>query len=196
MKQFRSIPRDRADSDLMERKTSCGKSNDHLSFRPMRPHLLILLIPLVLSCCGCSVFIARSGFDVGTLSSREQIQEKFGSPVSTETIDGHFQETYVTRRKLSEDFRSYGMGMGVVMTFGTGELLSFPYELYLLGRRTIFGQKLHALYDPAGRFSHIIVENNGDFLYGGGEFIGPQRTEASANTEREYQPLADLVEED
>ncbi len=129
----------------------------------------IILIGCLPIFCGCSALISLQGLDVESLASRDQVHRELGSPKKLETVNNSIVEHFQTRRKLSEPHR------GVALLFGTScgvfETWSFPYELYLLSRRTILGQAIHVSYDPDGKVNRLIVEDNGDFLYQGGREI-------------------------
>jgi YD repeat-containing protein len=121
-------------------------------------YLALLLLACVPLFAGCSVYIARMGKDLDRLATREQVHADFGEPCRTGTVDGNAFEDYRTRRKMSERLRSCEQGMAFVMTFGVGELGWFPYELYLLGRRTLLGQEVRFVYDDAGRVIGIHLD--------------------------------------
>lgn len=113
---------------------------------------LILLAGLALLSGGCSVYMARSGQDLSPLATRDQVQQEFGLPAETgTTTDGQAYEDYRTRRKISEETRSYSMGMGIGMTCGLLEFFYFPTELYNYGRRFWVGQTVRFEYDATGK---------------------------------------------
>ncbi len=116
---------------------------------------------------GCSFLIARSGKDLTGLATREEIRAQLAEPIATSVEDGNVIEEYRTRRKIAEPYaRRYfspGYPMLLSMTFGTSELISVPYELSLIGRRTLRGQTLRVIYYPDGMVANIYV--NGESLY-------------------------------
>ncbi|MBV9121755.1 MAG: hypothetical protein JO112_00160 [Planctomycetes bacterium] len=118
----------------------------------------LLLMTSTLSFTGCSLLIARSGMDLQTLTTREEVHHKFGPPLATGTIDGHPFEDFHTRRKISEPERSAGWSMGLAMTWGLVEFYLFPHEVYLLGRRTFLGQDIRFTYDSAGKVATVFLE--------------------------------------
>jgi hypothetical protein len=132
----------------------------------MRCASLILIATTTLLSNGCAALIARSGEHLGTLTTREKVHEKFGEPLARGTVEEQPREGYPfptlglpfeefrTRRKIAEPSRSASLGMSAVMTFGLGELIMFPYELYLLGNRTLLGQDIRFVYDSAGTVTH------------------------------------------
>jgi YD repeat-containing protein len=113
---------------------------------------LLLLIASLPATGGCSLMIARSGLDLDRFKTREQVQGCFGHPITTGTEEGKTFECYRTHRKISDETGyKMNLGMGVAMTFGIGEVIAFPYELILVGRRTIVGQEVWFSYDEQGR---------------------------------------------
>ena len=123
----------------------------------MRYPYLILIVCTVFS-SGCSALIARSGSSVSSLTTKDEVHERFGLPATSATVAGQPVESFHTRRKISEPLRSACLGMGIVMTFGLGEVIAFPHELYLLGRRTLFGQEIRFAYDSDGNVKHVYLE--------------------------------------
>src|SRR5436190_661603 len=123
----------------------------------MRTPCLILVANAMLS-SGCSSLIARSGSDLSTLTTREQVHAQFGDPSSEDVVEGQPVEDYRTRRKISEPVRSVHLGMSVTMTYGVGELFAFPSELFLLGQRTLVGQDLRFQYDSNGVVTSVLLD--------------------------------------
>jgi len=113
------------------------------------------LIASALLSNGCSVLIARSGVDLHTLTTREKVHEKFGKPSASGTAEGKPFEEFRTRRKIAEPFRGDLLGMSFAWTWGLAEVITFPYELYLLGNRSLLGQDIRFTYDSSGIVRHI-----------------------------------------
>jgi hypothetical protein len=133
------------------------------------------LLALLMQLSGCSVFIAESGKDLRSVTTREQVQEEFGTPTeSGEEIDGPF-ETYHTRRKISESLRGHCLDMGLTMTLGLGELFALPKELCVLARKTILGQDVKFHYDSSGRVSRIYLDGDKSVLQFAGVFESDER---------------------
>lgn len=107
---------------------------------------------------GCSFLIAYAGKDLSKLETREKVHEVFNKPTLAGYEDNRFFEEFRTRRKVSESLRASHLAMSVPMTFGLGELVAFPYELYLLGRNTILGQTIRFTYDSEGRIIRITLD--------------------------------------
>jgi hypothetical protein len=117
----------------------------------------ILPAAFLLLSSGCSLFIAQSGTDLDKVTTREEVHKKFGTPVVTD--EGHTIEDYHTRRKLAESEIECGrQSMGIAMTYGLGECIAFPYELYKLGRNTLLGQDLRFTYDDRGFVTAAYVD--------------------------------------
>lgn len=123
----------------------------------IRLSCLILIASALLS-SGCSAIIAQSGADLSGLTTKEKVHEKFGDPAASGASEGFFFEDYQTRRKISEPLRSAHLGMSIAMTYGLGELIAFPYEFSLLGRRTLVGQELSFGYDSAGNVTRVYLD--------------------------------------
>lgn len=117
----------------------------------------IVLVLLLLS-SGCSCLIARSGKDLRPLKTKQQIHEEFGEPVASGISDGKPYEVFHTRQKISEHLRASSLGMGFGMSFGLVELVQFPYELYLQGHKTAFGQTIQVNYDSEGNVSRLWLD--------------------------------------
>jgi len=120
--------------------------------------ICLTLIAGVLLTSGCSVYIAESGSDLSKLTTREQVQEEFGKPCASGETEGQPFEDFRTRRKISEWYRSWALGNGIVFTFGLAEFIDFPAELMLLGRRTLFGQDVRFTYDSAGKVTRVYLD--------------------------------------
>jgi YD repeat-containing protein len=139
---------------------------DLLHAGTMRYYCSLILAASALLSSGCSLLIARSGTDLYKLSTREQVHEKFGDPCTTGTIEGQpFEgqqfETFLTRQKISEDyFVTAHHCMEIAMTYGLLEFIAFPHELYLLGRRSLFGQNIRFTYDATGNVTSANQEDD------------------------------------
>lgn len=119
----------------------------------MRYALLLLLAPTLLA-TGCSICIAQAGKDPTDFASRDELHARLGPPIRTTTDpDGTVMEEFRSRQKYEEVTRSAGMGMGIAMTFGLGELVCFPRELLFEAKRIVFGQVLKYEFRPDGSFS-------------------------------------------
>jgi hypothetical protein len=124
----------------------------------MRFRLLLsaVLIPALTS--GCSLLIASSGKDLSKLTTKEEVHKEFGEPASTGLIEGHPYEDFTTRRKIGDPIGSERAGMGCAMTFGTIELIAFPFELYRVTRGTVLGQDLRFAYDNSGNVIRVFLD--------------------------------------
>jgi hypothetical protein len=115
------------------------------------PHPHRIVCVSVLLCSGCSVLIAESGKDLSTLKTREQVHKQFGEPVASGTTNDESFEVYHTHQKIADQADADYLSMGIAMTYGVGELVAFPCELYLLGRNTIIGRDIRFTYDSSGK---------------------------------------------
>jgi len=112
---------------------------------------------------GCSLFIAQSGTDLQSFSTRDQVRARFGTPTANGSQDGVAFDQYRTRRKFADEREAASNGMGFAMTFGLSEFIAFPREVYLLAKRTIVGQDLRFDYDESGDVSNASL--NGVWPY-------------------------------
>jgi YD repeat-containing protein len=116
---------------------------------------LVLLTFLILSAVGCSAFIVNSGQDLSGLATRSQVQAAFGQPVTSGQTDSRPFEEYTIHRKIAEPWKNTYLAMGDAATLGLGEIVWFPQQLYLAGRRSVVGQHLRFTYDDAGNVTAI-----------------------------------------
>ena len=126
----------------------------------MRVASLLLLASVSLS-SGCSLMIAGSGKDLGSLTTKEQVHAQFGDPSATGVREGgKVFEDFHTRQKLStwDQNKAEGYVMLMAMTLGVSELVLTPYELYLLGVRTLIGQTVHVTYDANGKIVRMDLD--------------------------------------
>lgn len=119
---------------------------------------LLLGFLAVLPCCGCASHIAASGEDLTALTTREQVREKLGEPAASGSSDDETYEDFHSRCKVAEPMRARALIMGTQMTLGLGELIFFPGELLLTGRRTLTGQDIRFTYDAAGKVTTVSVD--------------------------------------
>jgi hypothetical protein len=70
------------------------------------------------------------------------------------------------------------------MSFGLNELIAFPREFVILGRRTIIGQHIRFTYDPCGNVTMVNREPDRIFLLG-------ERIDSSGASENETAPIED-----
>jgi hypothetical protein len=118
-------------------------------------YLGLLLIMTCVGSSGCSALIVESGVDLHDLRTREQVHEQFGEPAASRTAEGRVVEEFCTCQKIAEPMRGAHLGMTVVMTYGLGEFVAFPIELYNLGRHTLLGQHVCFTYDATGNVMHL-----------------------------------------
>jgi hypothetical protein len=111
----------------------------------------VLLAGLTLMSGGCVSYIAQSGKDLGSLSTREEVRNEFGTPtsssISTDSFDAPYDE-FVTRRKIVDPDPVNGMPAG--LSLWLSEVAEFPGELLRNERRVVFGQTLRFEYDNEG----------------------------------------------
>ena len=129
----------------------------------------LLMAAAALAPAGCSSLIVNSGQDLSKLTTRAQVHEAFGPPAAVEPTGEHTTEEFTTRRKIAEPYKNIYLAIGYVITLGLGELIWFPHQLYVAGRRSIVGQHLRFSYDSEGRVTEI--RHDGDAVIG----VGPPR---------------------
>jgi hypothetical protein len=135
-------------------------------------------------CSGCTGLIAGAGKDLGKVSSREEMHAVLGKPVASGVAEGKQYEEFRTRKVIAQD--QTGTGEAYVIywasTFGTIELIGVPYQLWLLGKRTLLGQTIRVTYEQDGAIGE--VERDGQSVLGifgrHRPFQEPQAGEAQA----------------
>jgi hypothetical protein len=124
-----------------------------------------LLIAAASFVSGCAHMIAESGLDLAALPNKEAVHEQVGQPIATGTENGHYFEEYRTRRKLAEPTPARCWGEGYVilttMTAGLSECIAVPNELFILGRRTVFGQPIRVTYAENGSVGSVLFDEPG-----------------------------------
>jgi hypothetical protein len=118
----------------------------------------MVLIAFSLLPAGCSALIAGTGFDLGTLETKEQVHAKFGMPAKTGVSEGQSFESFLSRVKFRDDYCCSGCLMCCGMTLGLSEFLAFPGELGWVGWNTLFGQDVRFTYDQAGQVEAVLVD--------------------------------------
>lgn len=100
---------------------------------------------------GCSAFVAGSGRQLGTLTDRNMIHERYGAPLASgKTDDGLEFEDYVSHRKLSRAWNGEYILFSFICTAGLSELYYLPSELFIAGRQMVLGYHLRFIYNPDG----------------------------------------------
>jgi hypothetical protein len=116
-----------------------------------------LVVVVLLSSTGCcpSFLLATSGKDLGTLPTREQVREEFGTPVASGVEDGKHFEDFHTRRKIADRRGYFGYPMGYAMTLGLIEFYALPRQLFITSKRSVLGQDLRFIYDETGKVVQV-----------------------------------------
>jgi hypothetical protein len=124
----------------------------------MRYTLLLLLASRLLA-TGCSVFVARSGQELGPLNTQDAVHAEFGPPAAVRIEDGQPVEEFFTRRKYSSTpVGGLMYGMAVAVTFGLVEFAAFPVELVRNAKRLVFGQTVRVTYHDDGSVYRIWLD--------------------------------------
>jgi hypothetical protein len=124
---------------------------------------LLLFAIVSLFCNGCSFFIAQSGKDTTQLTTREQVRQEFGKPELSSTENDKDFDDFRFHGKVANEAKADNYRMAFAVTFGLGELLTFPVELFETGRDLMAGQDIRFYYDQNGRTSECLV--NGEHPY-------------------------------
>ncbi len=113
----------------------------------------LLLIAIASLSCGCSAFVASCGKDLTALETKEEVHGALGKPERIGVEKGASFEEYFSRRKFAIEPLGDKVGSGMMcgLTFGASELVVFPIELYLEGKRTLLGQTIRVTYDAKGQ---------------------------------------------
>ena len=139
--------------------------------------------------CGCSILIAESGKDLSPLQTREQVRAEFGTPDTFgENADGPY-ECFQTRRKVAENFRGMSINMGLAFTYGLGEALFFPAEVFRLASTIAVGRELRFEYDENGRIKKVLLD--GDDTVD----LPRRRLESEQSVATEAEPVASVQQD-
>ncbi len=120
----------------------------------------LLLIACVLPSIGCTMLVVNTGKDLTALKSQAKVHEAFGLPTATGQAEGMPYEDFTTHRKIAEPQKNIYLMMGTIATYGFGEFVWFPTELYRAVRRSVVGQPLRFTYDAAGNVTAIRFDND------------------------------------
>ncbi|MEI7683827.1 MAG: hypothetical protein WCL32_02290 [Planctomycetota bacterium] len=129
--------------------------------------LCLILIAGTPFASGCALMIARCGTDLYALENKQMVRCKLGEPVASGFDIGKPFEDYRTRRIIAEQYpaRCFGPGYGMllIMTCGTSELVSVPYELCILGRRSLLGHTVRVYYEEDGSIRFVQLDEESLF---------------------------------
>jgi hypothetical protein len=112
-----------------------------------------LLLVSALFSSGCAMMIATTGKDLTKLKTKNDLHAWLGEPEKAGVENGQEFEEFRTRWKIADRTTRYvgpGYAMGLVITCGTCDLVLVPYELYLIGQRTVLGQTIRVTYNQKG----------------------------------------------
>jgi YD repeat-containing protein len=116
--------------------------------------------------CGCSCMIAGAGKDLGAVDTRAEMHGVLGEPVTRGVANGEPYEEFHTRMVIRDDQSAAGEGYALLLfiTCGTSELVTVPYQLGLLCKRSIAGQTVRVTYDKNGNVTQ--VDRDGESVLG------------------------------
>jgi hypothetical protein len=129
--------------------------------------------------CGCAGLVNQVGKDLSDVKNRQEVHAKLGEPASTGVAEGKAYEEFHTRQKIAgADQRLFGgpgYAMGVYMTCGLSEVVLFPYELSLVGRRALFGQTVRVTYEADDAVAYVLLDGVPPGMW----WLRPRPTEAT-----------------
>ena len=102
--------------------------------------------------------LARSGTNVYSLSDREEVHAKFGTPKASGRSEEDIFEEYYTRRKISDPVLASAYGMAFGMTLGLSEPFYLSGEVYRLAQTVIVGHDVRFIYDAKGEVLEVKCE--------------------------------------
>jgi hypothetical protein len=117
--------------------------------------LLVTFAPL---CGGCSILIARAGKDATQLTNKEQVRNDLGEPTKSGIEQGWQYDEYHTHRKFAEPCLADLHSMSLGYSFGLGEFILFPAEIFALTGNLLFGRDIRFYYDERGNVVHNTLE--------------------------------------
>lgn len=121
--------------------------------------LPLAFLSLALPSTGCAGLIAASGRDPSSLTEL-QVRAEHPDAVAANAEDGT-SLSFHSHEKIADRTTMYAMGY--VITFGLGEVLWLPSEVYSAARRRLFGCDVCVVYHPTGKVKRVLV--NGDVKY-------------------------------
>jgi hypothetical protein len=121
--------------------------------------LRFLAMVLVLSSTGCSLLIAESGQNIDRLQNREEVVAALGKPTQVGEQDGKAFEEFETRRKIAErSIYSAHISISIAHSMGLAEIVLCPYQLWMVSKRTLFGQQIRFIYNDQGEVIEVIYD--------------------------------------
>ncbi len=135
----------------------------------------VLLTAMFLVLPGCSAVIARSGKDLRTVTTSQEVHAQFGTPDTSEVVEGNRVDVFHTRQKIAEQkYDGEVWTMCVGMTFGLFEVVAGPYEACRVVQHSVFGRDLHVTYDAGGNVTKFELD---------GQRIDPNRAKGKDTPE-------------
>lgn len=117
--------------------------------------LPLVVLALTLPANGCAALIAVSGRDPAELTE-ERVRAEHPDAVVTVAGDGTSSVGFHTREKIANYMTMYAMGY--VITFGLGEFVWFPLEVYGATRTALVGRDVWVSYDAEGKVKRVTVD--------------------------------------
>lgn len=118
----------------------------------------VMVLTALLGSTGCSWLVINSGQQLNDLKTREQVQEVFGPPATSDVLGDQVYDEFRTHRKIAEPWKNSYLVMGWCYTLGLGEIVWFPHQAFVAARRSILGQKLMVTYDEAGNVQQVSLD--------------------------------------
>src|SRR5437870_1838 len=124
----------------------------------MRPACM-LLIAALLVLPGCSMMIACSGVAPQDLETSQKVRTQFGTPDTSEVVEGGRVEVFHTHRKIPDQNYDQEVWLRVALTtFGLSEVVTCPYEACRAVQQIVLGCDLRVTYDAGGRVTKFEVD--------------------------------------
>jgi YD repeat-containing protein len=116
--------------------------------------------------CGCSCMIAGVGKDLGDVETKAEMHDALGEPVARGLANGEPYEEFRTRMVIADDQSASDEGYALLLfiSCGTSELVTVPYQLGLLCKRSLAGQVVRVTYDQNGHVTQ--VDRDGESVLG------------------------------
>lgn len=110
--------------------------------------------------------IAGAGKDLGAVETKAEMHGVLGEPVGQGVANGEPYEEFRTRMVIADDQSESDEGYALLLfvSCGTSELVTVPYQLGLLCKRSIVGQTVRVTYDQNGRVTQ--VDRDGESVLG------------------------------
>jgi len=105
---------------------------------------------------GCASELAGAGKDLGALTSLEEMRDGLAEYGASGVAEGKRYEEFRTRKVIAQNQDGHeGYIIAWASTFGTIDLIAVPYQVYLIGKRSVVGQTVRVTYDEDGSIGEV-----------------------------------------